>query len=75
MRELEIKAATTFPASPFALNAQSKNEISLGGFPPSKFTEHDFRPALMSGCGAVHPVIRIETKTGRAKRENGSKAH
>jgi hypothetical protein len=75
LRELDIHAATTFPASPFALHAQSKNEISLGGVPPPKFTEHNFRSALISGRGAVHSVIRIEMGAGRAKRDIGSKAH
>jgi hypothetical protein len=59
LRELDIQAATTFPASSFALNAQSQNEILLGGFPPSKFTEQDFRSILVSGRGAAYSAIRI----------------
>ncbi|MBU1215468.1 MAG: hypothetical protein KKA63_09555 [Gammaproteobacteria bacterium] len=66
MRELDIQEATKFPVSPFALGAQLKNEIPLGGFPPSKFTEHFFWPILMTGQGVVHSVIRSEARTGRA---------
>ncbi|MBU0689213.1 MAG: hypothetical protein KJ850_06695 [Gammaproteobacteria bacterium] len=66
MGELDIQEATTFPASLFAQNAQLKNEISLGGVPPSKFTEHDFRSAEMPDRDVVHSVIRAEAKAGRA---------
>ncbi|MFH2135308.1 MAG: hypothetical protein ABII81_09050 [Pseudomonadota bacterium] len=71
MGELDIQAATTFPASNFALNAQLKNEISLGGVPPSKFTEHDSRSTVMLDREVVHSVIRIEAKAGHAHTRYG----
>jgi hypothetical protein len=70
LRELDIKEATTFPALPFALNAQLKNEIFLGGTPPSKFTEHNFRSTVMSGHDAAQPNIRIEAKVGVHKSKS-----
>ncbi|MDD2699843.1 MAG: hypothetical protein PHH36_01265 [Sideroxydans sp.] len=66
MRELDIQETATFPALPFALNAQLKNEIFLGGTSPSKFTEQNFRSAAVSARDAVHSFFRIEAKTGNA---------
>jgi len=66
LRELETQEATTFPASPFALKAQLNDEILLGGFSPSKFTEQDFQPVLKTGQGAFIRSCKQEAIAERA---------